>query len=128
MGWVYVFITIMSEIDSDYKKLWGEATKFLSLQAKYAKLTLTEKLVVMVSVLFFAMTLIVLCSGLLMHFSWALAELIAQYVGSSWLANLIVAGFYMVLMALAFALRRPLIYVPVSKFITKLLLTPDDLK
>ena len=113
-------------VDTEYKKIWGEAKKFFSLQVSYAKLTLTEKLIVLVSMLFLSMLLIVLGAGLLLHFSFALTEFLAEYIGSVWGANLIVAFFYLLLIAVVYLFREVMIFIPISKFITKLILSPKD--
>ena len=98
-------------IDNEYKQLWQQVKNHISLQLQYSKLTLAEKLTLLASRL--------ILSG-------ALIVALAAVVGETWIACLIVAAIYLVLLLLVFAYRHSLIIDPVTRFITKLLLGNID--
>ena len=69
---------------------------------------------------------IMLGASVMLILSGALIVALAAVVGETWIACLIVAAIYLVLLLLVFAYRHSLIIDPVTRFITKLLLGNDD--
>lgn len=113
-------------IDNEYKQLWQQVKNHISLQLQYSKLTLAEKLTLLASRLILVMIAIMLGASVMLILSGALIVALATVVGETWIACLIVAAIYLVLLLLVFAYRHSLIIDPVTRFITKLLLGNDD--
>lgn len=113
-------------IDNEYKQLWQQVKKHISLQLQYSKLTLAEKLTLLASRLILVMIAIMLGASVMLILSGALIVALAAVVGETWIACLIVAAIYLVLLLLVFAYRQSLIIDPVTRFITKLLLGNID--
>lgn len=113
-------------IDNEYKQLWQQVKNHISLQLQYSKLTLAEKLTLLASRLILVMIAIMLGASVMLILSGALIVALAPGVGETWIACLIVAAIYLVLLLLVFAYRHSLIIDPVTRFITKLLLGNDD--
>ena len=113
-------------IDNEYKQLWQQVKNHISLQLQYSKLTLAEKLTLLASRLILVMIAIMLGASVMLILSGALIVALAPVVGETWIACLIVAAIYLVLLLLVFAYRQSLIIDPVTRFITKLLLGNDD--
>ena len=113
-------------IDNEYKQLWQQVKNHISLQLQYSKLTLAEKLTLLASRLILVMIAIMLGASVMLILSGALIVALAPVVGETWIACLIVAAIYLVLLLLVFAYRHSLIIDPVTRFITKLLLGNDD--
>ena len=113
-------------IDNEYKQLWQQVKNHISLQLQYSKLTLAEKLTLLASRLILVMVAIMLGASVMLILSGALIVALAAVVEETWIACLIVAAIYLVLLLLVFAYRHSLIIDPVTRFITKLLLGNDD--
>ena len=113
-------------IDNEYKQLWQQVKNHISLQLQYSKLTLAEKLTLLASRLILVMIAIMLGASVMLILSGALIVALAPGVGETWIACLIVAAIYLVLLLLVFAYRHSLIIDPVTRFITKLLLGNID--
>ena len=113
-------------IDNEYKQLWQQVKNHISLQLQYSKLTLAEKLTLLASRLILVMIAIMLGASVMLILSGALIVALPAGVGETWIACLIVAAIYLVLLLLVFAYRHSLIIDPVTRFITKLLLGNID--
>ena len=114
----------MNEID--YKKLIDEGKRYLKLEFNYSKLTAVEKLSILLSAIAVVAVLMVLGSFALLYVGNTLVKLLASALDSQWAANLIVALFIAVLMVLVVLLRKQLIVNPITRYITKLFLSPND--
>lgn len=114
----------MDEID--YKKLYEEGRRYLKLELNYSKLTAVEKVSILLSAIAVVAVLLVLGSFALLYVGNTLAELLETALNSQWAANLIVALFIVALMVLVVLLRKPLIVNPITRYITKLFLSPND--
>lgn len=107
--------------ESSYLRLYRILRQFLTLKTEEVKLTLSEKLTILISMVAVA-AILALVGGLVMLLvTFAAANWIAETLGMTW-ALLIVAGFYLVLMLLIVLFRKAMIINPVSRFITRLLL------
>ena len=114
----------MNEID--YKKLFAEARKHLSLEWDYTKLTAVEKLAVLLSAVAFVAVVFVIGLFVLYHLFTALVTVLATALGSVWGAHLIAVAILLVLMLLVFAFKKQLIVDPITRFVSKLFLKPED--
>ncbi|MCM1110895.1 MAG: hypothetical protein NC336_06805 [Clostridium sp.] len=112
----------MAEEKSSYARLWDTLKRYLSLKGEDLKLMVSEKTTVLLSTLIVCIVLTVLGAATLLFLTFALAHWIGETLGLPW-AYLIIAGFYILLLVLIVILRKPLIIDPVSKFITKVILS-----
>jgi len=112
--------------ETDYKRLFAEARKHLSLEWNYGKLTAVEKLAVLLSGIAFVAVLTVIGALMVFLVSSLLVGLLAKALGSLLGAQLVVLGLLGCVMAVAFAMRKTLIVDPIARYVTRLFLTPDD--
>lgn len=110
---------INSDSIKDIRELIGEFKKYLELQKEYTKLELTEKL----TVIFSAMTLVAVLTTLgmvaLFYLSFSLAYLLEPYVGGLPYSYAIIAGLFVLLMAIIYTFRKKLIINPMVRFFVK---------
>ena len=110
----------------DYKKLIEEGRSFLSLEWDYTKLTATEKLSVLLSGIATVVVIGILCTFGLFYLLSSLAEAITLWTGSPWIANLLIVVLLAVLVLVVVATKRKLIVNPITRYITRLFLTPNN--
>lgn len=112
-------------IDSDnYKQLVEEIKRYVTLQVDYSKLTVVEKMVVLLSTAAVSVIVGALAISVLFYLSLSLESYLTQVLGCQWGAYLIVASLYLILMGVVIGLRDKLIINPIAKFLSKLFLTP----
>ncbi|MBQ1798875.1 MAG: hypothetical protein IIZ89_05830 [Muribaculaceae bacterium] len=116
----------MMQEETDYKRLFAEARKHLSLEWNYGKLTAVEKLAVLLSGIAFVAVLTVIGALMVFLVSSLLVGLLAKALGSLLGAQLVVLGLLGCVMAVVFAMRKTLIVDPIARYVTRLFLTPDD--
>ena len=111
----------MSEEKSQFKQFIDEGKDYIKFRLEYGKLTLTEKLVMLLSSL--AVGLICVFLGVLVIFFLSVSAMdwIALYLGHAW-AALIICGAYILLIILLIALRKPLVVNPMSRLISRIIL------
>ncbi|MBR6284474.1 MAG: phage holin family protein [Muribaculaceae bacterium] len=110
----------------DYRQLYEEGKRFLKLELNYSKLTAVEKLAVLLSTMAFVAVVAILGAFVLFYLASTLVMTIAAWTGNEWSGNLIVAALLMIAIAAVVAMRKTLIVNPITRFLTKLLLTPND--
>jgi len=111
--------------DLDYKRLIEEGREYLSLEMKYGKLTATEKLSVLLSAIAFVAVLVIIGGFALFYLVSTAVNLLSHWM-SLWVANLLVVFVLLLVMVLVVAFKRQLIVDPITRFVTKLFLTPND--
>ena len=112
--------------DNQLVALVGALKRLAILYLDNAKLTASEKATELIGAL--AVGMIVLLFGILamVFIVIGLAAWLDGYLAPHW-TYLIVAGFVIVLVVAAVLLRKPLIYDPVARFLSKLFLDqPND--
>lgn len=110
----------------DYSNLISEIKRFVTLQVDYTKLTVVEKMAVLVSTLAIAFTVTVLATCTLFYLSLAAAQYLSTATGSLWQAHLIVGGFYVLVTLAVIIFRKRLIINPTARFLTRLFLTNPE--
>lgn len=114
----------MNEID--YKKLFNEARKFFALEWDYTKLTAVEKLAVLLSATAFVAVVIIIVTIALSYLFSALITVLASALGCVWGAQLIAAALLLLLLLVVVAFKQRLIVDPITRFVSKLFLKPED--
>ena len=110
----------------EYKQIAAEIKRYITLQVDYSKLTVVEKMVVLLSTAAIAIIIGALAICVLFYLSLSLESYLTQVLGCQWGAYLIVATLYLLLMVVVIALRDKLIVNPIAKFLSKLFLNPKN--
>lgn len=111
---------MMSDKESEIKSGWAKLKQLITLKYEYARLTLAERLTMILAYVAIAFMGILMGMAMIFFASVALARWIGDSIGMVW-GNLIVAGIYMVILLVIVALRKRLIINPISRFITKMM-------
>ncbi|MCM1152844.1 MAG: hypothetical protein NC328_04225 [Muribaculum sp.] len=110
-------------IVNELKEIFTQSKEWVRLQVEYAKLTASEKITVIVSMV--CLSVLFLCLGLvvLILLMCALIETFKLFLTPA-LAYLSVSGIILLLMILIYLLRKPLLLNPLAKIVTKLICNP----
>ncbi len=111
---------------NDYKQLFDSIKEHAKLEIEYSKLTLTEKMSILLSRAIIVAILIIFVAGVMLLLLWAFANWMIAVTGSLWLGVLIAIAVLAVIALLVYGYRKQLIINPVTRFVTKLLLTPEE--
>ena len=112
--------------DTDYKRIVETANDYAKLHLEYAKLTAIEKVSILLSAIALFAIILVIGGFALFDLSNSFVLLLADVIGSAWLAYLILALVLVVMIVIICLNRKAWIFNPVTKFVTKLFLTPTD--
>ena len=107
-------INLLEEIRSifDQSKTW------LRLELEYAKLTIAEKLTLLMSTLIIGFVCLLLGVVVLIMLAFSLAEAFRLIMDPA-LADLSTAGVICLLLILLYLLRKPLLLNPIARLITR---------
>lgn len=108
------------EEDLDYKKLWTQLKRLVSLQYDYTKLTLAEKLTILLSRMVMVAIGLLIGTCVLYQLAAVLVIVLSHSTGNAVVAYLIVVAMLLVLLLLVGVFKTQLIVNPVSRFISKL--------
>lgn len=103
--------------------LWAELKDTFKLNVNYAKLTVAEKMTLLLTTAAFSLIGFVLISLFMFFLSLAIVRCIASGVGLIW-AYFIMCGFYLILLGLVVAFRKQLIINPIARFVSRLFFNP----
>lgn len=110
-------------LNDEIKDVFIQGKEWVKMEVEYAKLTAAEKFSVLISTLILLFTLFLVGLVVLIVFAFALVDLFALFMPHA-LACVTVGGIYLLLVALLYLLRKPVIIDPIAKMISKLFLTP----
>ncbi|MDE5685233.1 MAG: phage holin family protein [Paramuribaculum sp.] len=111
----------MSEQTSQFKQIYEEGKEFARLKLEYGKLTVTEKLTMLISSLAIGLISVFLAVIAIFFLSMSAVDWIAESVGRTW-SCLIMCGCYLVLICLLILLRKPLVVNPMARLISRIIL------
>lgn len=111
----------MSENTNQFRQLYEEGKEYLKLRFEYGKLTVTEKLVMIISSLALGLICVFLGVVALFFLSLSIVDWMALSIGHGW-ATLILCGIYLLLILVLVLLRKPLFVNPISRLITRIIL------
>lgn len=112
--------------DSDYKRIVDTVKECVKQHVEYVKLTAIEKVSVLLSAIALFAIVLVIGGFALFDLSNSLVLLLADVVGSTWLAYLILSLALFALVLIILCNRKSWIFNPVTRFVTKLFLNPED--
>ena len=110
----------------NYKQLFDSIKEHAKLELEYSKLTLAEKLSILLSRAIVVAIFIIFGAGAVLLLLWAFAKWMMEVTGSLWIGVLIAVAVIALLVLLVYGYRKQLIINPVTRFVTKLLLTPEE--
>lgn len=105
-------------IIEEIRTIFEQSKSWIELEVEYAKLTLAEKITVLMSSLIIGFVCLLLGMVLLIMLALSLAELWKMMMCPS-LAYLATAGVVLLLLILLYVCRRPLLMNPIARLITK---------
>lgn len=103
--------------------LLASAGRYIRLLIEDTRLNVAEKLTLLCSGVAVSAVLAILCTVAMVFISIGVAFLIAQSVGILW-AFIIVAAFYVLLIALVIVFKQQIFTDPIARFISSLIVTP----
>lgn len=112
--------------DVDYKSLLSQAKAFVTAKYDYSKLTIAEKLSVLLAYMVISAIALLIGFSVLLFLSGALVNILFELTGSEVLSYVIVAGVWLVILLLVLAFKTALIINPVTRFVTKLMFNPNN--
>lgn len=113
------------KIIDDIQTIVEQAKKWASLELEYAKLNIAEKLTTILTFLIIGFLSALLGFVALILFGFALVELFKLIMAPA-LAFLTVGGIVILLLVLLLFLRKPLLFNPLAKLFTRILIAPKD--
>lgn len=109
------------KIVDDIQNVVEQGKAWLTLEMEYAKLTLAEKLTVLLTTLIIGFICLLLGMVVLILLGFSLVELFKMLMCPA-LAFLTVAGIICVLLVLLWLLRKPLLLNPLAKMLTRIII------
>lgn len=110
---------------NEFKSLFEQACRWLSLEFKYIKLTAAEKLTILFSALALCAILMLVSLIVLILLALCLVD-VFKIMMSPWLACLSVGGILVILVMLVVLLKTQLIINPISRFVSRLIIDRDE--
>lgn len=110
----------------NYKQLFDSIKEHAKLEIEYSKLTLAEKMSILLSRAMLIAILLILGATVIYLLMWAFAKWMIALTGSLWLGVFITIVAVVIVALLVYGYRKQLIVNPVTRFVTKLLLTPEE--
>ena len=113
-------------MDEKYKQLIDSLKQSAKVELEYSKLTLSEKLSILLSkgIIVLVMSIFAACALFLLE--WGLTHWLVQLTGSLWIGVLVSLAVLMLILIVLFGYRKQLVINPVTRFVTKLLLNPEE--
>lgn len=110
-----------SKITDEIKELFSQSVRWATLEMDYLKLTAAEKLSILMGAMIVGGIVMLLLLPFFIMLLFSLVGVFRLFMPAP-LAYLSVGGVVMVLIILIFLLRKPLVFNPVARFITRLIL------
>ncbi len=95
---------------------------YLSLQSEYAKLTVIDKVVRLLTALAFAVLFIIITIAILLFFWFGVAYCLSEWIGLMW-AFFTVAALHLILLIIFYMFRKAWIERPLVQFLANLLMS-----
>lgn len=111
------------QLTNRLEQLFHEGRQYWDLQKQYLSLHATEVLTRLLSMLVLLIVLILVGSMVLLFGSFAVAYWLGELLDSTLLGFAIIAGLLLVMSLLVYANRKSWIYIPITTFVVKLLVS-----
>lgn len=113
-------------MDEKYKQIIDSLKQSAKVELEYSKLTLSEKLSILLSRGIIVLIIIIFAACALFLLEWGLTHWLIQLTDSLWIGVLVSLAVLMVILVVLFGYRKQLVINPVTRFVTKLLLNPEE--
>lgn len=113
-------------MDEKHKHLIDSIKQSAKVELEYSKLTLAEKLSILLSRGIIVLVLIIFAACALFLLEWGLTHWLVQLTGSLWIGVLVSLAVLLLILIVLFGYRKQLVINPVTRFVTKLLLNPEE--
>lgn len=110
---------------SNLQQLYDNVKRLVVLHLDYARLTATEKLTIIFSTVAIYSLVVIFATLALVFITLGVGHLLATTIAPHF-AYLIVAGFYVVSLAVIWFMRKKLFINPIARFISKLFVNPPE--
>lgn len=114
------FIVTM-ETNNTYTSYLSLFKKLITLEIDFVKLSLAEKLIILLSVLTVSIVALIIVMCAMLFISIGVVKMLSIIVPDCW-GYIIIGGFYILLLIMLLSLKRIMIVNPISRLITKLIL------
>lgn len=108
----------MKNIIDEIRSFFEQSKTWVQLEVEYAKLTIIEKMTVLISMLIIGFVCLLLGFVVLILLAFCVAELFKDVISPA-LAYLCTAGAICLLLLLVWLFRKPLLLNPISRMISK---------
>ena len=112
--------------EAKYKEMLDAVKQSAKQEIEYSKLTLAEKLSIIMSRAIIVLVAIIFAACVLAVLLWALTHWLVALTESMWLGVLVSLGILLLLLLVLYGYRKSLVINPVTRFVTKLLLSPEE--
>lgn len=109
------------KLTDEIRNIFCQLKAWISSEAEYVKLTAAEKMTVLLGTIALAAMAFVLIMIALVILSFCLVGVFASLVGQT-LAYLCVSGIFLLLLAVIILLRKPLVFNPLARMLSKLIM------
>lgn len=109
---------------SGLKQLTSGVTRYLKLRVEDARLTAAEKLTLLLTALTFYALMIIVGALALVFVSIGIGHMLSSTLTHPMWAYIYIAGFYVVLFVLLVVFRQKLIFDPIARFVSRLIVEP----
>lgn len=110
-------------LTQEIRDIFSQSRKWVELQVEYTKLTAAEKVTIMTSAFVVSAICMLLGMVVVILLSMSLTDVFKMFMVPA-LAYLTVSGILVLLIILIYIFRRALIYNPIARYMTRLLLAP----
>lgn len=113
-----------NKITDDIKEIVSQGINWAKLEIEYIKLTAAEKIILLMSAMILGGIFLLLLVPVILMFLFALAQVFVGFMPVA-LAYISVGGIVLLMLAVLFLFRKPLVINPVAKFISRLIIEHD---
>lgn len=110
-----------SETTNSFQSLFTQGKEYLELKCQYAKLTLAERLTIILSALVVGAIVLFISVIALFFLSVAVVNWLSAYMSLGW-ACTVVGLFYVIVGCLIVVFRKPLIENPIARLVSRSIL------
>jgi ABC-type multidrug transport system fused ATPase/permease subunit len=114
------------KLSDNFNEISGNVKDYVRLKIDFLKLTLTEKLSLIISALLISIILFLVFLFISMFVSLAFIFWFRDHAGPLYAGALIVAGFYLLVGVIVFFMRNKIFIDPLVSKISKILLEEED--
>lgn len=110
-------------LTQEIRDIFSQSRRWVELQVEYTRLTATEKVIIMTSAFVVSAICMLLGMVVVILLSMSLTDVFKMFMVPA-LAYLTVSGILVLLIITIYIFRRALIYNPIARYMTRLLLVP----